>query len=75
MLSKAGVLGQKLDSNWGIQNNTGLSSKCMQAYVDRHSGGAHLPDLHTKRFHLGTQRFMQAVCCSVKLRATGQLLT
>lgn len=27
MLSKAGVLGKKLDSNWGIHNDTGVSSK------------------------------------------------
>ena len=27
MLSKAGVLGKKLESNWGVQNDVGASSK------------------------------------------------
>ena len=27
MLSKAGVLGQKLDSEWGVVNDTGVTSK------------------------------------------------
>lgn len=27
MLSKAGLLGQKLDSKWGVQNDTGIISK------------------------------------------------
>ena len=27
MLSKAGLLGQKLDSEWGVRNDTGIVSK------------------------------------------------
>lgn len=27
MLSKAGVLGQKMDTDWGLNNDTGITSK------------------------------------------------
>lgn len=27
MLSKAGVLGQKMDTDWGLKNDTGITSK------------------------------------------------
>lgn len=29
MLSKAGVLGHKLESEWGVRNDTGVSSKTL----------------------------------------------